>query len=87
MGVAAGVSDHRGWIVVVCMGERDGVPFVADRRRIDLVDEGVESQPFHHADPGATAGTGRTARRADPQGCGRGDRRARTKRKLVLPNP
>ena len=54
MGVAAGVSDHRGWIVVVCVGERDGVPFVADRRRIDLVDEGVESQPFHHADPGAT---------------------------------
>ncbi len=49
MSVAAGISDHRGWAVVVCIGARDGVPFVADRRRIELVDDDVESQPFHHA--------------------------------------
>ena len=55
MSVAAGVSDHRGWAVVVCIGARDGVPFVADRRRIELIDDGVESQPFHHAGPDASA--------------------------------
>ena len=49
MSVAAGICDHRGWAVVVCIGARGSVPFVADRRRIELVDEEVESQPFHHA--------------------------------------
>jgi hypothetical protein len=55
MSFAAGVSDHRGWLVVVCVGARGGVPFVADRRRVELVDDGVERQPFHHAAPDATA--------------------------------
>ena len=55
MSLAVGASDHRGWAVVVCVGARDGVPFVADRRRIELADEGLERQPFHHADPDAQA--------------------------------
>lgn len=53
MSVAAGICDHRGWAVVVCVGQRDGRPFVADRRRIELVDDRTESQPFHHAGPDA----------------------------------
>ncbi len=43
--VVAGVSDHAGWAVVVCAD--DAGAFV-DRRRIDLVDEGVPVMPHHH---------------------------------------
>ena len=42
--VAAGVYDHAGWAVVVCV---DGTE-VIDRRRIELVEPGVPSLPYHH---------------------------------------
>lgn len=41
----AGVADHFGWTVVVVVGE-DGE--VVDRRRVELVDEGMPGGPVHH---------------------------------------
>lgn len=43
--VAVGVSDHAGWAVLVT-AESDGT-FV-DRRRVELVDEGMPVMPHHH---------------------------------------
>ena len=40
----AGVSDHNGWAVVVCVA--DGKVF--DRRRIELVEPGLPCMPHHH---------------------------------------
>ena len=40
----AGVSDHNGWAVVVCVA--DGK--VLDRRRIELVEPGLPNMPHHH---------------------------------------
>lgn len=47
----AGISDHRGWAVIVCVA-RPG--HVVDRRRITLIDEGLEPQPLHHPEPNAS---------------------------------
>ena len=41
---AAGVYDHGGWAVVVCVAGRR----VIDRRRIELVEPGLPSIPHHH---------------------------------------
>ncbi len=46
----AGISDHRGWAVVVCVAPPGRV---VDRRRVTLIGEGVEANPIHHADPDA----------------------------------
>jgi hypothetical protein len=40
-----GVSDHGGWAVLVTVA-RDGM--LLDRRRVDLVDEGLPKLPHHH---------------------------------------
>jgi hypothetical protein len=47
----AGISDHRGWAIVVCVAPPGRV---VDRRRVTLIDEGLEPQPLHHPDPNAT---------------------------------
>ena len=46
--VVVGVADHRGWAVLVSVGERHRTPVVVDRRRVDLVDSELSSQPHHH---------------------------------------
>ena len=43
-GGAIGVSDHGGWAVLVTVG-RDGT--LLDRRRVELVDEGLPKIPHH----------------------------------------
>ncbi len=48
MRTVAGISQHRGWAVVVSVAVRDGEPVVADRRRVELIDAGMPSQPYHH---------------------------------------
>ena len=40
-----GVSDHGGWAVLVTVA-RDGT--LLDRRRVELVDEGLPKLPYHH---------------------------------------
>src|SRR5262252_6313210 len=40
-----GVSDHGGWAVLVTVA-RDGT--LLDRRRVELVDEGLPKLPHHH---------------------------------------
>lgn len=44
MGGVIGVSDHGGWAVLVTAG-RDGT--LLDRRRVELVDEGLPKIPLH----------------------------------------
>lgn len=40
----AGISDHNGWAVVVCVADGE----VFDRRRIELVEPGLPNMPHHH---------------------------------------
>lgn len=40
----AGVSDHGGWAVVVCVADDR----VLDRRRIELIETGLPNHPHHH---------------------------------------
>jgi hypothetical protein len=44
-GCIIGVSDHGGWAVLVTVA-RDGT--LLDRRRVELVDEGLPKLPHHH---------------------------------------
>jgi hypothetical protein len=50
MRVAFGLKAHSGWAALVGIGERDGDVAITDRRRIDLVDEGWQKQPYHAAE-------------------------------------
>jgi hypothetical protein len=43
-----GVADHSGWAVCVTVAASRGLPVVVDRRRVDLIEPGVPSQPYHH---------------------------------------
>ena len=43
-----GVADHNGWAVCVTVAASRDVPVVVDRRRIELIEPGVPSQPYHH---------------------------------------
>ncbi len=43
-----GVADHNGWAVCVTVGVTGGRPVVVDRRRVELVEPGIPSQPYHH---------------------------------------
>jgi hypothetical protein len=45
-GAVIGISDHGGWAILVTVA-RDGT--LLDRRRVDLVDEGLPKIP-HHSD-------------------------------------
>jgi hypothetical protein len=49
MKVAFGLKAHSGWAALVGVGERDGDVTMTDRRRIDLVDEVWQKQPYHAA--------------------------------------
>ena len=50
MRVAFGMKAHSGWAALVGVGERDGDVTMTDRRRIDLVDEIWQKQPYHAAE-------------------------------------
>jgi len=50
MKVAFGMKAHSGWAALVVLGERDGELAVADRRRIELVDDEWAKQPYHAAE-------------------------------------
>ena len=43
-----GVADHSGWAICVTVAASHGVAVVVDRRRVELVEPGVPSQPYHH---------------------------------------
>src|SRR5690348_2715209 len=43
-----GVADHSGWAVCVAVTLDGYTPLVIDRRRIELVEPGIPSQPYHH---------------------------------------
>jgi hypothetical protein len=42
------VADHNGWAVLVSAALVDGEPAVVDRRRVELIEPDVPSQPYHH---------------------------------------
>jgi len=46
--VVAGIADHNGWAVLVCVSARDGTPEVVDRRRVELIEPGLPKQPYEH---------------------------------------
>ena len=48
MPAVLGVADHNGWAVCVTVAATRGVPVVVDRRRIDLIEPHVPTQPYHH---------------------------------------
>jgi hypothetical protein len=43
-----GVADHNGWAVCVTVAASRGVPAIVDRRRVELIEPAVPSQPYHH---------------------------------------
>jgi hypothetical protein len=50
MKVAFGMKAHSGWAALVVVGERDGDLMVADRRRVELVEDEWARQPYHAAE-------------------------------------
>jgi hypothetical protein len=46
--LVVGVADHNGWMILVSVAAVDGHPVVVDRRRVELIEKGVPSQPYHH---------------------------------------
>jgi hypothetical protein len=43
-----GVADHNGWAMLVTVAAIDDLPAVVDRRRVELIEKGLPSQPYHH---------------------------------------
>jgi hypothetical protein len=48
MTVVVGVADHSGWAFLVSAAVVNGKPAVVDRRRVELIEEGLPTQPYHH---------------------------------------
>ena len=48
LNAALGVADHSGWAVCVTVAVSRGLPVVVDRRRVELIEPGLPSQPYHH---------------------------------------
>src|SRR5688572_25676750 len=48
MSVVVGVADHSGWAFLVSAAIVNGKPAVVDRRRVELIEEGIPTQPYHH---------------------------------------
>jgi len=42
------VAEHAGWANVLGVTARGDVPYVAERRRVTLIEAGLPTQPFHH---------------------------------------
>ena len=50
MKVAFGLKAHSGWAALIVLGSEDGEIVVVDRRRIELVEEEWQKQPYHPAE-------------------------------------
>lgn len=50
MKVAFGLKAHSGWAALIVLGSEDGELVVVDRRRIELVEEEWQKQPYHAAE-------------------------------------
>lgn len=50
MKIAYGLKAHSGWAALVALGRREGEFVVADRRRVELVEEEWAKQPYHAAE-------------------------------------
>lgn len=48
--VGFGLKAHSGWAALLVVGQRDGDLVVADRRRLELVEEAWAKQPYHAAE-------------------------------------
>jgi hypothetical protein len=48
MKVVIGVADHSGWAFLIAVAMVNGKPAIVDRRRVELIDEGLPTQPYHH---------------------------------------
>lgn len=48
LAAAVGIADHGGWAVLVSVSTREGRPVVLDRRRVELVEPSLPTQPHHH---------------------------------------
>jgi hypothetical protein len=42
------VADHTGWAHLVCVAARGQAPAVIERRRMELIDRGLPTLPYHH---------------------------------------
>jgi hypothetical protein len=45
---AIGVADHAAWAHLVCVAAPDGVPIVVERRRVQTIEAGLPTMPYHH---------------------------------------
>jgi hypothetical protein len=50
MKVALGFKAHSGWAALVAVGTHGGAIAIADRRRVELIDEAWAKQPYHAAE-------------------------------------
>jgi hypothetical protein len=41
-------ADHAGWAHLICVAAPDGVPAVVERRRVQTIDAGMPTMPYHH---------------------------------------
>ena len=48
MPVVTGISDHLGWAELVTVAIEDSTPVILDRRRVELIEPGLPSAPYHH---------------------------------------
>jgi hypothetical protein len=48
MATVTGISDHIGWAELVTLSVRDRAPVILDRRRVELIEPGLPSAPYHH---------------------------------------
>ena len=42
------MADHGGWAILVSVQAKDGGYAVVDRRRVEIIDPGLATQPYHH---------------------------------------
>jgi hypothetical protein len=48
MATVTGISDHIGWAELVTLAVRDRAPVILDRQRVELIEPGLPSAPYHH---------------------------------------
>lgn len=48
MKVVVGVADHSGWAFLISVAMVNGKPALIDRRRVELIEAGIPTQPYHH---------------------------------------
>jgi hypothetical protein len=48
MHAVTGISDHIGWAEFVTIGVQDETLVILDRRRVELIQPGIPTAPYHH---------------------------------------